>query len=139
MAETIFNHILTEQNDTARFEVDSAGIIDHHQGNQADPRMRKHAQQNGYHITHLSRPVVPADIQHYDYIIGMDEQNITALQQMTDTPQERQKIHRMTDYLQHHTDTYVPDPYYGGSEGFEYVIQLLEDACEGLYRSFSKK
>lgn len=134
MAETIFNHMAGQQKNKIKFEVDSAGLIDYHKGEKADARMRKYAQQKGYNITHLSRPITPRDIFYYDHIIGMDEKNIAALHQMTNNNQDSSKIHRMTDFLRHHTDTYVPDPYYGGHEEFEYVIQLLEDACGGLYQ-----
>lgn len=135
MAETVFNKILLDNFQTDSFEVDSAGLIDYHEGEKADARMRNHARRRGYLVTHLSRPITLADFDHFDYIIGMDEQNIRALGQLTKTLGQKAKIHKITDYsLQFRVDA-VPDPYYGDDDGFIRVIDLLEDACAGLFHT----
>ena len=113
-------------------EVDSAGLISYHQGEQADPRMRAHASRRGYRITHLSRPVRTTDFYDFDLIIGMDESNISRLRELAPSLEAEEKIHRMTDYCTRKVADHVPDPYYGGAQGFENVIDILEDACEGL-------
>lgn len=113
-------------------EVDSAGLISYHQGEQADPRMRSHASRRGYHITHLSRPVRTMDFYDFDLIIGMDDSNISRLHDLAPNLEAEDKIHRMTEYCIHKVADHVPDPYYGGAQGFENVIDILEDACEGL-------
>ncbi len=113
-------------------EVDSAGLISYHQGEQADSRMRAHASRRGYHITHLSRPVRMADFEDFDLIIGMDDSNISGLQERAPSIEAESKIHRMTEYCTRMVADHVPDPYYGGAQGFENVIDILEDACEGL-------
>lgn len=113
-------------------EVDSAGLISYHQGEQADPRMRSHASRRGYHITHLSRPVRMTDFYDFDLIIGMDDSNISRLHDLAPSIEEEAKIHRMTEYCVNKVADHVPDPYYGGAQGFENVIDILEDACEGL-------
>ena len=115
-------------------EVDSAGLISYHQGEQADPRMRAHASRRGYHITHLSRPVRITDFYDFDLIIGMDDSNISGLYDMAPGIEEEGKIHRMTEYCMNKVTDHVPDPYYGGAQGFENVIDILEDACEGLLK-----
>lgn len=115
-------------------EVDSAGLISYHQGEQADPRMRSHALRRGYHITHLSRPVRMTDFYDFDLIIGMDDSNISRLHDLAPSLDAEAKIHRMTEYCARMVADHVPDPYYGGAQGFENVIDILEDACEGLLK-----
>ena len=112
--------------------VDSAGLISYHQGEQADPRMRAHATRRGYNITHLSRPVRMSDFEEFDLIIGMDDSNISRLHELAPSVETEEKIHRMTEYCTRIAADHVPDPYYGGAQGFENVIDILEDACEGL-------
>ncbi len=139
MAETVFEKLISEKGEKDNFIVDSAGLGDWHAGEKADPRMRAHAEKRGYNITHRARQVKKEDFDKFDYIIGMDNQNIRGLQNLAKTDEHRNKILKMTDFLQHHQTYSVPDPYYGGAEGFEYVIDLLEDACKGFYRSIINK
>ena len=87
-----------------------------------------------YRLTSISRPVVAADFDRFDLIIGMDDQNIRDLQRKAPHGQHRAEIRRMTDFPVRFDETEIPDPYYGGADGFEYVLDLLEDACEGLLR-----
>ncbi len=132
MAEGVFNHLLKERGLEAQFVVDSAGLHDYHEGSLPDSRMRSHASKRGYNLTHRSRPVTKADFDKFDMLIGMDEQNIKGLNNIAQTAEHQAKIFRMTDYLTAMEAAEVPDPYYGGAAGFEYVIDLLEDACAGL-------
>ena len=78
-------------------------------------------------------------MEHFDLIVGMDEQNIRGLKQLASTPEQMSKILRMTDFCLKNDASHVPDPYYGGDQGFEHVIDLLEDACEGFYKAISGK
>lgn len=134
MAETIMQSIVNERDAEASFGIDSAGILGYHSGEGADPRMRSHAFQRGYRITHISRQVREDDFYHFDYIIGMDERNMEDLRALAPADSTAE-LHQMTEYCQHHPDDYyVPDPYYGGAAGFAHVIDLLEDACEGLFQ-----
>lgn len=115
------------------FVIDSAGILSYHQGELPDPRMRSHAARRGYQLTHRSRPVSTDDFLEFDLIIGMDDRNLDDLRQLAPTLESEKKICRMTDYCLHHPEAdHVPDPYYGGSAGFDLVLDLLEDACQGL-------
>ncbi|MFV0471710.1 MAG: low molecular weight protein-tyrosine-phosphatase [Paludibacteraceae bacterium] len=138
MAETIFNHILEKNGKTVEYHTDSAGLIGYHEGEKADTRMRQHAEKRGYHISHRSRPVTPEDMERFDYIVGMDEQNINQLNRLAKTDEARQKIHKMTEYNRKMVANNIPDPYYGGDKGFENVINLLEDACQGLFNMINK-
>ena len=114
------------------FEIDSAGMHGYHEGELPDSRMRTHASRRGYALVSRSRPVKTKDFFDFDLIIGMDDSNISQLMQKAPDVESREKIHRMTDYCKKFSHDHVPDPYYGGSSGFELVLDLLEDACEGL-------
>ena len=84
-------------------------------------------------VVHRSRPVRPEDFDYFDLIIGMDSQNLADLRRRAPSAEAEQKIARMTDYCVRYAQAdSVPDPYYGGAEGFEYALDLLEDACAGL-------
>ncbi|HOI26215.1 MAG TPA: low molecular weight protein-tyrosine-phosphatase [Paludibacteraceae bacterium] len=112
--------------------VDSAGILSVHQGDKADARMRAHAERRGYDLTSISRPVKFDDFEKFDLIIGMDDSNVDDLMDRAVTLEHQKKIHKMTEFSKKYDDKYVPDPYYGGASGFEMVLDLLEDSCDGL-------
>ena len=135
MAETIFNRITEDDNTQNDFYVDSAGLISYHQGEMADPRMRMHARRHGYDITHRSRPIRLHDFDSYDYIVAMDDDNYERLYDMAPTLEDAKKIVRMADYCTIPGVDYVPDPYYGGDQGFERVIEMLENSCQELYNA----
>ena len=130
--------LLEESGQEAAFVIDSAGILAHHRGELPDSRMRAHAARRGYELVHRSRSVCTEDFYNFDLIIGMDDRNIADLNDRAPGLEEQQKIHRMTEYCTHIPADHVPDPYYGGSEGFEYVIDILEDACTGLLSSLTR-
>ena len=134
MAEAVFRKILEREHASSLFIIDSAGTAAYHQGELPDNRMRFHASKRGYSLTHRSRQFNRSDFDRFALIIGMDEQNIAHLQRLATTLEEKSKIHRMTDFCQIMQADHVPDPYYGGNQGFEHVIDLLEDACEGLFK-----
>ena len=113
-------------------EVDSAGILNYHQGELPDERMRYHAKKRGYNLVHRSRPVTTDDFFYFDMIIGMDDRNIQDLTDKAPSIETEKKICRMTEFCSLDGVDYVPDPYYGGEQGFEHVLDILEDACQGL-------
>ena len=135
-AEEVFRTLAEKAGVGQNFEIDSAGLIDYHEGELPDERMRRIAARHGYHLTHRSRPVTPRDFQTFDWVVAMDEKNRTRLQQIAKTDEERAKIVMMADYLTAHRESYsyIPDPYYGGEAGFELVVELLEDACAELLK-----
>ncbi len=134
-AEEVMRKKLAQRGLADRIEVDSAGLIDYHEGELSDYRMRRHANARGYNLTHRSRPIHRTDYQSFDLIIGMDDNNIRGLQRGATNESERQKIHKITEYFIQYQSNSVPDPYYGGESDFENVLDLLEDACEGLIKS----
>lgn len=133
-AEEIMRQKIRKAGVEDSFFVDSAGLISYHQGEMADPRMRMHAKRRGYDITHLSRPVKQQDFYDFDLIVGMDASNIDRLHCLCPTVEDESKIVMMTDYCMEKVADHVPDPYYGGASGFENVLDILEDACEGLLK-----
>ncbi|MDA3817910.1 MAG: low molecular weight phosphotyrosine protein phosphatase [Prolixibacteraceae bacterium] len=131
--EAVFNSVVKKAGLAEEYEIDSAGTIAAHAGEPADQRMQRHAQRRGYSLDSISRKVQPEnDFQHFDYIVAMDDNNYEDLILLAQNDEEVKKISKMTDYSRKYSYTSVPDPYYGGDEGFELVLDLLEDACEGL-------
>lgn len=131
-AEAVMKKFVHEAGLDNQIKVDSAGIIGYHEGESADPRMRSHAARRGYRLESISRPVHTADFYDFDLIIGMDNRNIDDLKRKAPDLESMEKIHQMTEYARNKCYDYVPDPYYSGAEGFELVLDLLEDACKGL-------
>ena len=119
-AEGVMLHLIEEAGLEKEFVIDSAGILSYHQGELPDSRMRAHAARRGYQLVHRSRPVRTEDFYNFDLIIGMDDRNIDDLKDKAPSPEEWKKIHRMTEYCTRIPADHVPDPYYGGAEGFEY-------------------
>lgn len=132
MAEAVMNKCVDERELTADYVIDSAGLIDYHEGELPDMRMRQHASMRGYYLTHRSRPIEMDDFARFDYIIGMDVQNQKSLCAMARRYSGHGKVLDMASFLTRHKSDSIPDPYYGGDSGFEYVIDLLEDACASL-------
>ena len=137
-AEEVMRTFVKREGLEEKIEVDSAGILNYHQGELPDSRMRMHAYHRGYELTHRSRPVCTEDFLNFDMIIGMDDRNIQDLKDRAPSLEAEKKIYRMTDYCRTKLVDYVPDPYYGGAQGFENVLDILEDACEGLLEEIKK-
>lgn len=135
MAEGVMRRLVEESGLEHEFVIDSAGTAGYHQGELPDSRMRAHASRRGYNLTHRSRRVRTEDFDDFDLIIGMDDHNIADLQERAPSTAAAAKIHRMTEYNTRVVADHVPDPYYGGASGFEFVIDLLEDACSALLES----
>ena len=133
MAEAVFRKIVQENGQEARFTIDSAGLIDVHEGELADRRMRGFAEKRGYVITHRSRPIHRADFEAFDLIVCMDRQNWNGLNMLAPSRAHQTKIHFMTEFSTTYPGQDVPDPYYGGDDGFNRVIDMLEESCSGLF------
>lgn len=134
-AEAIFKGHAEKKDLHDLFEIDSAGTSGYHQGEPADARMRRHASKRGYQLTSLSRKFDPAsDFDYFDIIVAMDRENLHDLRQMARSKSDEKKLFLMTDFSSVYDYDYVPDPYYGGDQGFELVIDLLEDASDGLLK-----
>ncbi|MDE5653406.1 MAG: low molecular weight phosphotyrosine protein phosphatase [Muribaculaceae bacterium] len=132
-AEEVMRSQLAERGLDKLVALDSAGLYAGHRGELPDPRMRAHAQRRGYTLTHRSRPVKTSDFEDFDLIVGMDHSNLSRLRAFAPTDEDELKVVGMIDFCRAYTHfDHVPDPYYEGAEGFEIVLDLLEDACHGL-------
>lgn len=138
-AEAIFRDIVVKAGDGERFVIDSAGLYHGHAGSLPDARMRMHAARRGYNLTHRARPVTWRDFAAFDMILAMDDANYDDLRDMAPDTASTRKVHRMVEFCRTFMNDCVPDPYYSGADGFELVLDLLEDACRGLYESFADR
>ena len=137
-AHGIFEHIVREKGMEDRIAVDSAGTYSGHRGELPDRRMRNAAMYRGYALTHRSRPVSSLDFLDFDMIIAMDDQNYEDLMHLAPSVEATHKIRRMAEFFTTHKISYVPDPYYMGAEGFQLVLDLLEEGCSNLYDEIIK-
>ncbi len=113
-------------------EIDSAGTYGGHAGDLPDPRMRSAGSRRGYSFTHRSRKVRSEDFEKFDLILAMDDSVYESLSRLAPTVEALQRLERMIDYIPNSDYTYVPDPYYEGHEGFELVLNMLEEGCANL-------
>ena len=113
---------------------DSAGTSGYHDGERADPRMIEHGLKRGFDLLSRSRKVKESDFLNFDHIVAMDESNMQNLKKV-EPSNSRAKLSMMCHFAENRSETEVPDPYFGGPEGFEVVYDILEDACRGLLNS----
>ena len=131
-AEAVMRHRLHQHGLAERITVDSAGTHNYHPGKPPDARTQKHAASRGYDLSALrARQILAADFDRFDLILTMDWDN-QALTESICPPAHARKVRRLAEFFQRHSDTVVPDPYYGGPDDFERVLDLVEDAAEGL-------
>jgi protein-tyrosine phosphatase len=131
-AENIMNHLAVKAGSHHQIECDSAGTANYHTGNPPDRRMQAAAAKRQISMTGNARQFTKDDFRAFDLILAMDRENYQNILALDPQGQYRDKVRLMCDFATQHADTEVPDPYYGGADGFDYVINLLTDACEGL-------
>ncbi|NOX62235.1 MAG: low molecular weight phosphotyrosine protein phosphatase [Chloroflexi bacterium] len=138
MAEGVFRQLLAEHDLSHRVQVDSAGTAGYHAGERPDRRAQQATRRRGVDISRQrSRQVRRGDCAEYDYILAMDEWNLRDLQRFC-PPEHRHKIRLFLDYAPHLGVSEVPDPYYGGDRGFEHVLDLIEEASQGLLQTIRR-
>lgn len=131
-ADGVLRHKVQLLGLTDQVRVDSAGTHNYHPGSAPDERAQVHALRRGYDLSALrARQVQSDDFARFDLILAMDGDNLALLQRACPV-QHRHKLQRLTAFCQRYTSAEVPDPYYGGGAGFETVLDLVEDACDGL-------
>ena len=133
-AEAVMQRIVKKNGMEKEIFCDSAGTIDYHAGQPADERMSEHAILRGYELKSISRPFENVDFLDFDLIITMDEDNFQQINWRDQNKKYIKKIRRMVDFCSIDKIQEIPDPYYGGEQGFEKVLDLLEDACQGLFK-----
>ena len=137
-AEGVFLRKLKAKGLSSSFEVDSAGTGAWHAGSPADLRMKNAAQKRGIFLTSLARQINEKDFQIFDFILTMDNDNYETINLLAKESNEKinATIRPFLSYAKKYQLMEVPDPYYGGESGFEKVLDLIEDACDGFIDDF---
>jgi len=138
LAEAAFGHLLREADLSSRFQVDSAGTDEWEVGKQADPRMRRVAAGHGIEIDHVARQLTRADIAEYDLLLAMDMMNYRNMRSLAGALAGKIKLYREYD-PQGGPSAEVPDPYYGGAEGFEHVYRIVERTSKELLAALTRE
>ena len=124
--EGVLQHLVDEKQLGGRIEIDSAGTAGYHIGARADSRMREHAARRGYDLQSRARKLTSSDMETFDLVIAMDRENYHDIQRVNDQPAS--ELRMLSDFLGDDWPYDVPDPYYGGADGFEYVLDMIEAA-----------
>ncbi|MBM3359604.1 MAG: low molecular weight phosphotyrosine protein phosphatase [Betaproteobacteria bacterium] len=139
MAEGVFRHYTAQAGLDARVVADSAGTHDYHIGEPPDPRAQRAASRRGYDLSTLrGRQVSRRDFSEFDYLLAMDEVNFGELKRLCPA-EHAHKLRLLMDYAAEPAAREVPDPYYGGPQGFERVLDLVEQAAQGLLRHLRRE
>jgi len=131
-AEGIFLDLLKKRSLAGHFDIDSAGTSGHHDGQKADSRMIKHALKRGIELQSRSRKLEARDFKKFDYILVMDDANYKNSLLLTNDPDEIKKVRKMASFATSFSQEEVPDPYFGGAQGFEVVLDMLDEGCRNL-------
>lgn len=132
-AQGVMEHLIRSRGLEGRVVADSAGTIGYHAGNRPDARMRIAAARRGFALDHQARRVRAEDFQRFDYILAMDGENLEGLRELAaGQPDACARVSLLLEHLPGATPREVPDPYYGGPDGFELVLDLAEKGCAAL-------
>lgn len=131
-AQGVLERLAADAGMAGRLQVDSAGTHGYHVGEPPDARSQAHALRRGVDLSaQRARQLTAADFGEFDLVLVMDDANQHAARALC-PPGQRHKLRRLTDFCTRHRASEVPDPYYGGAAGFEAVLDLVEDACDGV-------
>ncbi|NEO33387.1 MAG: low molecular weight phosphotyrosine protein phosphatase [Symploca sp. SIO3C6] len=137
-AENIMNHLVEQAGLSDSIICDSAGTSSYHLGSPPDRRMAVAAKGRGIILKGRARQFQKSDFEEFDLILAMDRENYQDILRLDSGMNYLDKVRLMCEFASHHSEQEVPDPYYGGSEGFNRVIDLLLDACDGLLQQVIK-
>ncbi len=133
--EGVFSQYIQDRGRDEQFEIDSAGTIAYHSGQPADQRMREAAHRRGYRLDSIARPVTAADLEYFDLVVAMDRDNFSDLVALR--AGDNANVKMLGEFLPSIKASAepldVPDPYYGGADGFEVVIDMCERACPAIF------
>lgn len=138
-AEAVMKDFIEKSPLKGKVEVDSCGTSGHHSGEMADNRMRSHARKRGYNLESIARGFQTKDFNDFDYILTMDNSNYNNILALDPKGEFKGKVFPMVQFCKEVKVSEVPDPYYGGAEGFEHVLDILEDACENFLNTMQDK
>jgi len=138
-AEGTFRHLLKQEGLDQRIECDSAGTIDFHTGSPPDPRMRSAARERGIHVGGAARQIALEDFAAFDLVLCMDDDNLEHVEQLAGGRKHRARIRLFCEFVADSDAREVPDPYHGGADGFDEVMDLIEDGCANLLEYVRKR
>jgi protein-tyrosine phosphatase len=138
-AEGVMLQLLQAQGLAERFQVDSAGTAAYHLGKRPDPRTLAAAARRGVALPSLARQFQRGDFARFDYVLAMDGENLSELRALAPDADARQRLHLLRSFEPGAAAVDVPDPYYGGAQGFETVLDICERACAGLLRELRER
>jgi len=138
-AEAVFRQYVEQEGLSEVIHIDSAGTHDYHIGDAPDGRTQRVASQRGYDMSALrGRQVGAVDFARFDYVLAMDEANLAILERLR--PQDAEShLGLFLEFAEKYEEREVPDPYYGGAQGFEHVLDLVEDAANGLLKHIKQQ
>ena len=137
-AEGYMNHLIRKANLTAKYNCESAGTSHYHEGELPDQRMRKKASQRGYRLESLARQFDPqTDFTKYDHIIAMDRSNLRDILNEDYNRAFSHKVQLMGNFCTKFDIENVPDPYTGGEQGFDHVLDIIEDGCNEFLKKLN--
>ena len=137
--ECVMRRLVESEGLSESIECDSAGTIDFHSGKSPDARMQRAGAARGIEIQGAARQVKRADLEEFDIVLAMDRENLRDIQRLGKKGASPTRLKLFCDYCTEHKTTDVPDPYYGGDEGFETVLDLLEDGCANLLTELKRE
>ncbi|VAW90229.1 Low molecular weight protein tyrosine phosphatase [hydrothermal vent metagenome] len=138
-AHGVFEHLVQQASLAKRIEIDSAGTHAYHVGEPPDKRSQASALNRGFDLSsQRARRVQKADFDYYDYVIAMDNDNLSNLLEICPRALSN-KVSLFLSYADNVDEDEVPDPYYGGSKGFERVLDMVESAADGLLGEIKEK
>ncbi|MBN2043433.1 MAG: low molecular weight phosphotyrosine protein phosphatase [Anaerolineales bacterium] len=140
LAEHMFKHLAEQAGLSDQFYVRSAGTSSYHVGESPDSRMRRVAAKNGFKYTGRARQFQTADFNNFDLIIAMDTQNLSILKRLAGSSEEHlAKLRTMRTFdPEGDFDQSVPDPYYGGIDGFQITFDIVKRSSQGLLEALQK-
>jgi protein-tyrosine phosphatase len=140
LAEGVFRHLAKQRGLSDRFEIDSAGTAAYHEGEAPDERSAATARRRGIELSGRSRPLRRPDLDRFDYVIVMDQENHAAVARLGAPGRARARVHMLREFdPEAGADLDVPDPYFGGAQGFERVQDMVERACARLLDTIAQE
>ena len=138
-AEGVMLQLVRQAGLAERVAIDSAGTGAWHAGERADPRSRAEAERRGVELPSIARQFTTADFDAFDYVIAMDRRNVRDLERLAGAPGHARKVRLLRSFAEQADELDVPDPYYGGDNGFSNVFEICEAGCRGLLAHLRKE
>jgi protein-tyrosine phosphatase len=137
-AEGVLKHFAQRNAGQFQLHVESCGLGDWHLGNLPDQRMREAAKNRGIILTSRAQTFHSSFFDRFDMILAADHKVLNEIYRWSRTPDHKAKVHLITHFSKCYPNVEIPDPYYEGESGFEHVLDMIEDACEGILESLKK-